>query len=109
MKDRQAFDALILTAIGLDPKKYLSPIYDGLCELVRERIEVGQQRGKLRKTKARKNGAETQVLQKVLEEILPDGPKRSPAIFSLPLFRRKRELRWFSQRPICTSTPGRSS
>ena len=51
-KDRQALDAAILTAIGLDPKKYLKPIYEALCELVQERIGLGEQRGKMRKTKA---------------------------------------------------------
>jgi hypothetical protein len=77
-KDRQALDAAVLRAIGLDPKKYLQPIYDGLCELVRERIELGQMRGKARKTKARKTGAEKQTLQDVLTEELPNGPHRFP-------------------------------
>lgn len=80
-KDRQALDAAVLRAIGLDPKKYLQPIYDGLCELVRERVELGQMRGKARKTKARKTGAEKQTLQDVLTEELPNGPHRFPDDF----------------------------
>ncbi|MFH1932587.1 MAG: N-6 DNA methylase [Pseudomonadota bacterium] len=80
-KDRQALDAAVLTSIGLDPKKYLIPIYNGLCELVRERIELGSQRSKTRKTRARKTNAEKQVFQEVLSEILPDGPKRFPDDF----------------------------
>jgi hypothetical protein len=80
-KDRQALDEAILAAIGLDPKKYLRPIYDGLCELVRERIELGAQRSKIRKTRARKTNAEKQVFQNVLDEILPDGTKRFPDDF----------------------------
>ena len=80
-KDRQALDASVLSAIGFDPKKYLQPIYDGLCELVRERIELGQMRGKARKTKARKIGAEKRILQDVLTEELPNGPHRFPEDF----------------------------
>jgi hypothetical protein len=80
-KDRQALDAAVLRAIGLDPKKYLQPIYDGLCELVRERIELGQMRGKARKVKNRKGGAEKQILQEVLTEQLPNGPHRFPDEF----------------------------
>jgi hypothetical protein len=80
-KDRQALDAAILRTIGLDPKKYLQPMYGGLCELVRERIELGQIRGKARKTKARKTGAEKQTLQDVLTDELPNGPHRFPDDF----------------------------
>jgi hypothetical protein len=80
-KDRRALDAAVLGAIGLDPKKHLQPIYDGLCELVRERIELGQMRGKARKTKARKTGAEKQTLQDVLTEELPNGPHCFPDDF----------------------------
>jgi len=80
-KDRQVLDAAVLRAIGLDPKKYLQPIYEGLCELVRERIELGQMRGKARKTKARKTGAEKQILQEVLLEELHNGPRHFPEDF----------------------------
>ncbi len=77
-KDRQALDSAILTAIGLDPKKYLKPIYEALCELVRERINLGEQRCKTRKTKARKSKAENESFTEVLDEQLPSGPKRFP-------------------------------
>lgn len=80
-KDRQALDAAILTAIGLNPKKYLKPIYEALCELVRERVELGHQRGKMRKTKARNAKAEKESFQEVLDEVLPEGPKRFPDDF----------------------------
>ena len=80
-KDRQALDAAILAAIGVDPKKYLKPIYEGLCELVQERIGLGEQRGKMRKTKARKTNAEKEIFQQVLEELLPEGPKCFPDDF----------------------------
>ena len=77
-KDRQALDSAILFAIGLDPKKYLKPIYEALCELVRERISLGEQRSKTRKTKSRKNKAENESFEEVLDEHLPSGPKRFP-------------------------------
>nr|MBI3613128.1 hypothetical protein [Nitrospirota bacterium] len=80
-KDRQALDAAILTAIGLDPKKRLKTMYEALCELVQERIGLGEQRGKMRKTKARKARAEKESFQEVLEAILPEGPKRFPEDF----------------------------
>jgi hypothetical protein len=80
-KDRQALDAAILTAIRLDPKKYLKVIYESLCELVQERIDLGKQRGKMRKTKVRKAKAEKESFQEVLDEVLPEGPKRFPDDF----------------------------
>ncbi|HPL67331.1 MAG TPA: N-6 DNA methylase [Smithellaceae bacterium] len=79
--DRQALDTAILEAIGLDPKKYLKPLYDGLCELVRERIELGQKRHTARKTKARGDKAEKKTADEVLKEILPQGHKRFPDDF----------------------------
>ena len=80
-RDRQALDAAILAATGVDPKKYLKPIYEGLCELVQERMGLGEQRGKMRKTKTRKTNAEKEILQQVLDEVLPDGPKGFPEDF----------------------------
>lgn len=79
--DRQALDAAVLRAIGLDPKKYLKPIYEALCELVRERITLGEKRGKIRKTKTRKAMAEKESLKEVINEHLPDGPKKFPDDF----------------------------
>ncbi|MBI4024189.1 MAG: hypothetical protein HY360_04355, partial [Verrucomicrobia bacterium] len=80
-KDRQALDAAILTAIGLDSKQHLKPIYEALCELVRERIGLGEQRGKMRKTKARRAKAEKESFQEVLDEVLPQGPRKFPDDF----------------------------
>jgi hypothetical protein len=79
--DRRALDAAVLKAIGLDPKKYRDPIYDGLSELLRERIELGQMRSKARKTKTRGAKAEKKAAEEVLDEVLPDGPKRFPDDF----------------------------
>ena len=80
-EDRKPLDTEMLKAIGLDPKKYLNPIYEGLCELVRERIELGQIRGKARKTKARGTKAEKKAVEDVLDEVLPDGPRQFPDEF----------------------------
>jgi hypothetical protein len=83
-KDRHVLDSAILSAIGLEPKKYLNPIYEALCELVHERIGLGEQRGKSRKTKSRTSKAENTSFKEVLDEYLPDGPKRFPKdLFSI--------------------------
>ena len=79
--DRKAFDSAVLEAIGLSPRKYLKPLYEGWCDLVRERIELGKTRGKVRKTRSRTVRAEKQVAEAVLDKILPDGPKRFPEEF----------------------------
>lgn len=79
MPDRQRMDSLVLEALGLDPKKYLKPLYDGLCELVRERIELAKMRKKVKK--ARPERDIEKVKQEVTREFLPDGPKRFPEGF----------------------------
>jgi methylase of polypeptide subunit release factors len=79
--DRRALDAAVLTCFGLDPKTYLKPVYESLCQLVRERIELGQIRGKARKTKTRGAKAEKKVVEEVLDEVIPDGPRRFPEDF----------------------------
>lgn len=79
--DRMAFDQVVLRAIGLNHRKYLRPLYEGLCELVGERTTLGQMRGKARKTKARGVKAEKKAAEEVLDEVLPDGPKRFPDDF----------------------------
>jgi type I restriction enzyme M protein len=83
-KDRQTLDAAVLEAIGLDPKKYLKPIYEGLCVLVRERLELGKMRSQARKTKARGEKAEKRTGEQVLDELLPNGPERFPEAFFSP-------------------------
>ena len=79
--DRQTLDSAVLKAIGLDPKKYLKPMYEGLCELVRERVELGNMRNKARKTQARGERAEKRTVEEVLDEILPKGRERFPDDF----------------------------
>ena len=79
MPERQKLDSLVLEALGLDPKKYLRPLYDGLCELVRERIELAKIRKKVKR--ARPETDIEKVKREILEEFLPDGPKRFPEDF----------------------------
>jgi len=79
MKDRQKLDRLILKALGLDPKQYLKPIYNGLTELVRERIELANMRKKVKQLKSQRD---IEKLEKqVIEEALPQGARKFPEEF----------------------------
>ena len=82
MPDRQKLDSLVLEALGLDPKKYLKPLYDGLCELVRERIELAKMRKKVKKSRPERDIEK--VKQEVIQKFLPNGPKRFPEDFLDP-------------------------
>lgn len=86
MKDRRSLDGLVLKALGLDPKKYLKPIYDGLTELVRERIELAKMRKTITKAKRAKDVAK--LKSQVIDEVLPDGPKAFPAAFLDPSLKK---------------------
>lgn len=79
--DRMALDQAVLRAIGLSHRKYLMLLYEGLCELVCDRTTLGQMRSKARKTKSRGVKAEKKAAEEVLDEVLPDGPKRFPNDF----------------------------
>ncbi len=79
MADRRELDSLILEAMGLDPSKYLQPIYDGLTELVRERIELAAMRKKQKQFKSAHN-VEKMVAQ-VTQEIMNEGIKKFPDDF----------------------------
>ena len=79
MKDRQKLDGLVLQALGLDPKKYLKPIYDGLTELVRERIELANMRKKVKQVKTQSDV--DRLKKQVIEEVLPYGLKKFPEQF----------------------------
>lgn len=65
--------------MGLDPKVYLKPIYDGLCELVEERISLAKMR-KNAKNSVYKKDVE-KLKESILEEILPEGAKNFPEEF----------------------------
>src|SRR5690606_8663052 len=47
-KDRKELDTAVLKALGLEPKEYLPKIYEGLTEIVKERLELPKMR-KIRK------------------------------------------------------------
>lgn len=74
--DRRTLDATVLRAMGLDPDRWLTCLYDGLTTLVRERVQLGQMRGQARRSRPRraaKRGAE-----EVLQDLLPHGPLNFP-------------------------------
>jgi type I restriction-modification system DNA methylase subunit len=79
MKDRQKLDSLVLEAMGLDPEKYLQPIYDGLTELVRERIELAAMRKQKSKSKVIKDIAK--LTEQVRDELVNSGIKKFPDDF----------------------------
>jgi len=79
LSDRQLLDSAVLEAMGLDPRTYLPKIYEGLCELVRERLELPKMRKGARK-KTGKRSRET-LKEDVIKEILPEGVKKFPDDF----------------------------
>ena len=79
MPDRQKLDSLVLRALGLDPDKYLKPLYDGLCELVSERTTLAKMRKKIKK--ARPERDIEKVKREVIQEFLPNGLKLFPEDF----------------------------
>jgi hypothetical protein len=83
--DRQALDRAILSAVGLNPDKWLTRLYEGLSVLVRERVELGKKRGQSRSARGQK--AAGRVSDDVLNELLPDGSQRFPDDFLTPAAR----------------------
>jgi len=77
--DRQALDAAVLTAMGLEPDHWLPLLYEGLTRLVRERVQLGEMRGQERRR--RRHRAASRVADEVLNELLPNGPERFPDDF----------------------------
>ncbi len=80
-KDRQALDAAILEALGLDPKEWLPRIYEGLTELVAERLQLPKMRKKQRKE--RKARSTAQIIQDLVEDF-ETGIRIFPADFMPP-------------------------
>ncbi|NJD22550.1 MAG: hypothetical protein FIA82_07750 [Melioribacter sp.] len=72
-------DTEILEALGLDAKIYLPKIYDGLCELVKERLELPKMRKKQQKEEVKY--AYDKVKEDVIEDCLPDGIRKFPQDF----------------------------
>jgi len=81
-RDRQELDGTILEALGLDPKKYLMPIYEGLTVLVQERTELARMRTKAKRTKPKRDVA--RVKDDIVVDLLPEGPRTFPDQFIDP-------------------------
>jgi type I restriction enzyme M protein len=79
MKDRQKLDSLVLETLGLDPKKLLKPIYEGLCQLVEERIGLAKLRKNAKNARTKKNFE--RLKEQVLDEVIPYGLKAFPEEF----------------------------
>jgi len=79
MKDRQALDIAVLEALGLDPKKYLKPLYEGLTDMVRERIDLAKSRKKVKQVKTQRDIEK--LKEQVIEEIISNGAKKFPEEF----------------------------
>ncbi|MBA7471019.1 hypothetical protein ES707_06311 [subsurface metagenome] len=79
MRDRQELDSLILKDLGLNPDKYLKPIYDGLTKLVKERIELANMRKRVKQVKTQRDV--DRLKKQVIEEVLPYGLKKFPEEF----------------------------
>lgn len=80
--DRQALDRAILQALGLEPDKWLTRLYDGLITLVRQRVQLGQMRSQSRRSRPQK--AAGRVAEAVLQDLLPHGPDNFPDDFLSP-------------------------
>ncbi|MBU1356604.1 MAG: N-6 DNA methylase [Candidatus Edwardsbacteria bacterium] len=78
-KDRQKLDAVVLEALGLNAKEYLPKIYEGITQLVAERLELPKMRRKANKAGPK---ASAEDIKKVAEEeIIGDGLKQFPHDF----------------------------
>lgn len=67
--DRQELDKAVLEALGLDPKVYLRPLYEGLVELVTERLKLSEMRAT--QPKAEKRLSDEKLLEKWKKEGWP--------------------------------------
>jgi|GEM_PF-302637 len=101
-KDRRALDRAVLEALGLDPEEYLPQIYQGLEEMVRERLALPEMRT-TRKQQVRRMSL-NQIKEKVRQEVLPGGLKSiaaylpthpKPETRAVPLTGRPVQWRFF--------------
>ena len=78
-KDRIELDSAVLEALGLDPKEYLPKIYEGITEIVKERLALPKMRKKQKTTNVKV--AYDQIKKAVVEDIIPNGVKQFPEAF----------------------------
>jgi len=78
-KDRQELDRAVLKALGLNPDEYLPRIYEGLTEMVKERLELPKMRKKRKKQKVKISYEE--VKKSVINEIIGSKIKKFPEDF----------------------------
>ncbi|MEK7359406.1 MAG: N-6 DNA methylase, partial [Planctomycetota bacterium] len=78
-KDRIALDSEILKKLGLDPRVYLPRIYDGIIQMVRERLELPKMRKKQQKQKIKISYE--QVKESVIKECIGTTLKKFPESF----------------------------
>ncbi len=78
-KDRIELDCAVLEALDLDPKEYLPKIYEGITEIVKERLALPKMRKKQKTTKVKV--AYDQIKKAVVTDIIPNGVKQFPEAF----------------------------
>lgn len=98
-KDRRRLDEAVLEILGLSPDDFLTRIYEGLCEMVRERLDLPKMRKKQQKEKVKL--ALDQIKKSVIEECIPDGVRRFPdAFYDVPLSKDEIERYPTSGQPL---------
>ncbi len=98
LPDRQALDRAVLSAVGLNPDKWLPRLYEGLSLLVRERMELGKKRSQ--SGKARTQKAAGRVAGNVLNDLLPEGIQRFPDDFLTPAGRASQREIQLPEKPV---------
>jgi hypothetical protein len=69
-KDRQELDKIVFQALGITSKEDQQAVYDGICELVQERLDLAKLRTK--QTKKRKTQDTQKLVESVIEEFAPN-------------------------------------
>ncbi|MCK4653840.1 MAG: N-6 DNA methylase [Candidatus Cloacimonetes bacterium] len=77
LEDRQELDRAVLKALSLNPDEYLPRIYEGLTEMVKERLELPKMRKKKKKQKIKisYNEVKTSVINEIIGRKLKKFPE----------------------------------
>lgn len=78
-KDRKELDSAVLEALGLDVKTWLPKIYEGLTQMVKERLDLPKMRKKQKKDKVEVSYDE--VKRSVIKDVLGGSKKTFPDRF----------------------------